>query len=121
MKTDRISAAEMVALFGEEMPIKAVNLLWNAPDDWTIGELRDHLRQIAAGEAAPPFVDATPADRVAAADIGKRFAKWGDGQVSAVLDGRGDDCGMVQALARHRVASCDTHPTGQDRATGLGS
>lgn len=45
--TSRISAEEMIELFGETMPIEAVQLLWSAGDDKTVGELRAELRQIA--------------------------------------------------------------------------
>ena len=49
------------------------------------------------------ILPATEHDRIVAADIGKRFAQWTDWQVAKVLDGSGDDCGMVQRVARYRL------------------
>lgn len=34
-------------MFGESMPIEAIKLLWSAPDEKTIGEIRSELREIA--------------------------------------------------------------------------
>jgi hypothetical protein len=48
-----ITQKEMIELFGEAMPIEAVNLIWNGPDDMTVGECRAKLREIAAKEANP--------------------------------------------------------------------
>lgn len=42
-----ITPAEMVEMFGESMPIEAIKLLWSAPDEKTIGEIRSELREIA--------------------------------------------------------------------------
>jgi hypothetical protein len=47
----RISREEMVELFGDEMPIEAVNLLWGSDGSKTCGELRTELRQIAKERA----------------------------------------------------------------------
>ena len=47
MSGEKITQEEMVAMFGAEMPIEAVELLWNAPDSKTIGEIRTDLRKIA--------------------------------------------------------------------------
>ena len=46
--TDIITQQEMIALFGESMPIVAVKLLWEASDETTVGEVREKLREIAA-------------------------------------------------------------------------
>jgi hypothetical protein len=43
-----IDKAEMIELFGESIPMEAVALLWNSPDEKTLGELRAELRAIAA-------------------------------------------------------------------------
>ena len=42
-----ISREEMRALFGEEMPMEAVQLLWGAGPDETIGSVRAKLRALA--------------------------------------------------------------------------
>ena len=42
-----ITQEEMVELFGETMPIAAVNLLFNSSAEMTIGEVRERLRDIA--------------------------------------------------------------------------
>jgi hypothetical protein len=43
----RITQEEMTELFGNSMPMEAVNLLFNSPGDKTVGEIRDKLRAIA--------------------------------------------------------------------------
>lgn len=43
----KITQQELVDMFGSQMPIEAVDLLWNAPDEMTIGEARAKLREIA--------------------------------------------------------------------------
>jgi len=45
--TDKISQEEMVKMFGETMPIEAVNLIWDSPGTMTLGEVRAELRKIA--------------------------------------------------------------------------
>lgn len=47
MSEDKITREEMIALFGEEMPMEAVKLVWEAPDGWTLGQIRTELRRIA--------------------------------------------------------------------------
>ena len=42
-----ITEAEMRQLFGETLPMEAVQLLWSSPDEVTFGELRAKLRSIA--------------------------------------------------------------------------
>jgi len=37
----------MIAMFGDEMPLQAVELLWNAAGSKTIGEVRAELRAMA--------------------------------------------------------------------------
>lgn len=46
-KAEKITQAEIVELFGDEMPIEAANLLFNAPDDMTIDEVREKIRALA--------------------------------------------------------------------------
>jgi hypothetical protein len=43
---DRITREEMIEMFGEAVPMVAVNLLWDSPSTKTIGELRAELRAI---------------------------------------------------------------------------
>lgn len=45
--TDPITQDEVYQLFGEELPMEAVQLLWNGSDETTVGELRAKLRDLA--------------------------------------------------------------------------
>jgi len=45
--SELITQEDLIELFGEAMPIEAVNLLWNCPGEWTLGRLRSELRKIA--------------------------------------------------------------------------
>lgn len=47
-----ITQAEMIELFGEAMPIEAVDALFKAPDHWTTGQVRGEIRRIAATQRA---------------------------------------------------------------------
>lgn len=49
--TAKITHEEMIELFGEEMPIEAVSLLWGASDGETIGNVRRKLREMAGARA----------------------------------------------------------------------
>jgi len=55
MNNAPITQDEMIEMFGETMPIEAVNLLWNAAGDRTLGELRNELRAIAAKHVHPEY------------------------------------------------------------------
>ena len=46
--TSPITQLEMIEMFGVAMPIEAVELLWDADEYDTIGEVRAKLREIAA-------------------------------------------------------------------------
>lgn len=46
--TSPITREEMIEMFGEEMPMEAVVLVWDSPGETTIGEVRAKLREIAA-------------------------------------------------------------------------
>lgn len=48
MADSKITQEEMVELFGEAMPVEAFNLLADAPEDWTLAQVRERLREIAA-------------------------------------------------------------------------
>jgi hypothetical protein len=48
-----ISREEMIELFGDEMPVEAVRLLWSAPDTTTCRDLRRQLRELAVARPAP--------------------------------------------------------------------
>lgn len=52
MAGEPITREEMIAMFGETMPMEAVQLAWNADSTKTIGEIRDELRAIAARRKA---------------------------------------------------------------------
>lgn len=54
--TDKITKEEMMKMFGETMPIEAVNLIWNSPGTKTIGAVRAELRHIAEKR---PFVSSS--------------------------------------------------------------
>lgn len=58
--TDKITREEMIELFGEEMPIEAVKLLFNSDDSLTIGDIRAQLRDIAAKRIPPLFARFEP-------------------------------------------------------------
>ncbi len=45
--TGPITREEMMELFGDYMPIEAVSLVWDAPGDMTLGEIRSELRKLA--------------------------------------------------------------------------
>lgn len=45
--TDPITQNELRTLFGESIPIEAIKLIFDAPDERTIGELRRQLREMA--------------------------------------------------------------------------
>lgn len=48
MGDTKITQAEMIELFGDAAPIEAFELLGKAPDDWTLADIRNKLREIAA-------------------------------------------------------------------------
>ena len=43
-----ITKEEMKTMFGNTLPMEAIALLWDGPDDKTIGQVRAELRSIAA-------------------------------------------------------------------------
>lgn len=47
MSGEKITREEMIALFGEAMPLEAAKLLFDADGGKTIGAIRDELRTIA--------------------------------------------------------------------------
>ncbi|MER9196404.1 hypothetical protein NKI13_24485 [Mesorhizobium australicum] len=49
----KITQAELVAMFGDAMPIEAAELLWKCPPDWTTDRLRSELRALASPAVAP--------------------------------------------------------------------
>ena len=44
----KFTQEELVGLFGDTLPIEVVNLLWNAPDGKTVGQIRTEVRAFAA-------------------------------------------------------------------------
>lgn len=62
VSSEPITQKEMIELFGSEMPIEAVSLLYDCPDDWTIADVRRKLREIAAALPAPSVAKAVAED-----------------------------------------------------------
>lgn len=58
-ETAKITQSEMIEMFGEAMPMVAVNLVFDAPPEKTIGEIRAELREISL---APQSVDEVARD-----------------------------------------------------------
>ena len=46
--TDPISRAELVEMFGTDMPVEAVQALWGADDGRTVGQVRAEIRRLGA-------------------------------------------------------------------------
>lgn len=46
--TDKINQTELQKLFGDEIPMEAVAVLYNSPDHWTLAQVRVEIRKIAA-------------------------------------------------------------------------
>lgn len=46
MSENKITREEMIDWFGDDAPIEAINLVWNAPGDMTLGEIRTELRKM---------------------------------------------------------------------------
>lgn len=103
---EKITQDELVRMFGTTMPIEAVNLVFGKDTgNRTLLEVRAELRRLAAERDARPIIEATQADRAAAAEIGERFCRWTPEQVYKTLEGRGDEAAIVQSFARHRLAA----------------
>lgn len=52
----KLSQNELRELFGDEIPVEAVDIFWNSPGEKTLGEIREELRALAARLKAPtPF------------------------------------------------------------------
>ncbi|CAB4137866.1 hypothetical protein UFOVP326_109 [uncultured Caudovirales phage] len=49
---DKITPAEMIALFGERVPLAVADFLFNAPAHMTIAEVRAEVRRMAAEQPA---------------------------------------------------------------------
>lgn len=43
---DKITRDELWGMFGDELPMEAVNLIWNAPAEKTVREVREELREM---------------------------------------------------------------------------
>lgn len=66
-----ITREEMIEMFGSEAPIEAINLIWNAPDNKTLADIRRELREIAAKQGRPQCeVQIDDADPLAQARAG---------------------------------------------------
>lgn len=49
MPEEKLTQAELQHMFGDTIPIEAVNLIWNSPDYVTVGEIRKQLSIIGKG------------------------------------------------------------------------
>lgn len=43
----KFTQEELIGLFGDEIPIEVVNIIWNAPEGKTIGQIRSEVREFA--------------------------------------------------------------------------
>lgn len=57
--------------------------------------------------SAGPFVPVIQADREAAIACGRDHLRWTPRQIEITAEGKGDTAPLVQALARHRIASIE--------------
>lgn len=60
MIDEKITQEELVELFGESIPMEAVQVLFDAPDEWTIGMVRAEVRRIAQNVSNPPANHSKP-------------------------------------------------------------
>jgi hypothetical protein len=80
------------------------------------------MTQFGAPEETPAIVPVEQIDRDAALAAGRTWAQWQPQQIRIVEEGRGDDCRLVQLLARHRLAvlaQAIEAREGQDSEAGL--
>lgn len=49
MSGEKLTQDELAALFGDTIPIEAVNLIWSSPPEMTVGQIREKLAQMAPG------------------------------------------------------------------------
>lgn len=48
VETKKYDVAELTRLFGDTMPVEAVNLLFDSPGDMTLGQVREKIMEMAA-------------------------------------------------------------------------
>lgn len=53
----KIKLAELKALFGDTIPIAVVSLIFGSPPEWTVGQVRDKIREIAGVTKADAAFD----------------------------------------------------------------
>lgn len=99
---DKISRDELREMFGEAIPIEAVNIFWGGPDDMTVGQCRAKLRELAARQV---IVHGT----LRAANEARQV-EWDAGnQLSAAYRGNelagevGEACNVIKKLERERL------------------
>lgn len=73
--TDPISRDEMQQLFGEYIPMEAIQLVWGAPEGTTVGDIRRQLREIARSRQQDSKVE-TVARAICVADGKNPDADW---------------------------------------------
>jgi hypothetical protein len=61
----KISQNEIWSLFGDQIPMEVIALLWDSPPDKTIGQMREELRALVAHLSAKP---SRPIEEIKAAD-----------------------------------------------------
>jgi len=59
MKGDPITQAEIIEMFGDTIPLQAVQLITDMPTGTTFGEVRHQLRAIAQARSAAPSYGAS--------------------------------------------------------------
>ena len=57
MTDRRFSYAELVEMFGGQIPIEAVNILMGAPDDEPLSKVRERITDLAVGWNTRPLAD----------------------------------------------------------------
>ncbi|MGR3495243.1 hypothetical protein [Citreimonas sp.] len=76
-EAERITQSELQQLFGDRIPVEAVNLFWNCPPEWTLDKLRAEIRKLAPAYTRADLDAATLAAYEAAAMELERWAEPG--------------------------------------------
>ena len=68
-----ITLNEMISMFGEHMPMEAINLVFDAPPTKTIGQIRAELREIAQAKLKQNAAEIEVARAIMSAFVQKWF------------------------------------------------
>lgn len=113
-----ISREEMMAMFGEAMPMEAVQLIWTAPSEMTLAEIRRRLREIAAARSATSDLTKERIEEILAGCEGVTPGPWREGvdgnQRIYGPDNAGEASGLIASFVRRFDLS---HITRLDPAT----